>query len=101
MRYYKWNKYGLKITVKIEVPKEISSLKRRYSDLKYDKIKENYTQTFDYLGDWTSLYTDDKRFVYSSLIYYIFDDVLDIFWRYKETQNRKRGSYGKPIRTIN
>lgn len=97
MRVYKWNKYGLKITVKVEVPKEIRDLKHRYSNLKYDEIKENYTQTFDYLGDWDGLYTDDKRFVYSSLIYYIFGDVLDIFWRYNEIQNRKRLNYGRNI----
>lgn len=101
MRVYKWNKYGFKITIKIEVPKEITNLTRWNCSSKYDEIKENYIQTFDYLGDWSSLYTDDKRFAYSSLLYYIFDDVLDIFWRYKETQNRKRENYGKPIRTIN
>lgn len=101
MRYYKWNKYGLKITVKIEVPKEISSLKHRYSDLTYNKIKENYTQTFDYLGDWNSLYLDDKSFLYSSLLSYLFEDVSDIFWRYHEVQNRKRLNYGRPIQKIN
>lgn len=98
---YKWNKYGLKITVTIEVPKEINNLTKWDGSSKYDEIKENYTQTFDYLGDWDSLYTDDKRFMYSSLIYYIFGDVLDIFWRYKEIQNRKRVNYGRNIRTIN
>lgn len=98
---YKWNDYGLKITVKIEVPKEVNNLTRWNCSLKYDEIKENYTQTFDYLGDWDGLYTDDKRFVYSSLIYYIFGDVLDIFWRYNEIQNRKRLNYGRNIQSFN
>lgn len=98
---YKWNKYGLKITVNIEVPKEIFNLQRRYFDLKYDAIKENYTQTFDYLGDFTGLYVDDQRFIYSSLLTYIFEDILDIYWRYKEVQNRKRPNYGKNIQSFN
>lgn len=94
---YKWNNYGLKITVKIEVPKEINNLTRWNCSSKYDEIKENYTQTFDYLGDFTHLYVDDQQFVYSSLLYYSFDDLLDIVWRYKEVQNRKRPNYGRNI----
>ena len=101
MRVYKWNKYGLKITVKIKVPNEIRNLKRRYCDSVYSEIKENYTQTFDYLGDFTHLYIDNQQFIYSSLLYYSFDDLLDIFWRYNEIQNRKRVNYGRNIQQIN
>lgn len=101
MRQYKWNHYGLKIMVKIEVPKEINNLTRWDGRSKYNEVKENYTQTFDYLGDWNNLYVDDKRFMYSSFIYYIFSDVLKVFWRYNEVQNRKRVNYGRNIQSFN
>ena len=101
MRIYKWNKYGLKITINVEVPKEIQNLKRRYCDLTYSEIKENCIQTFDYLGDFTDLYVDNKLFMYSSLLCYIFHDILDIHWRYWEVQNRKRPNYGRNIQSFN
>ena len=101
MRQYKWDKYGLKITIKIEVPKEINNLTRWDCRSKYNEIKENYTQTFNYFGDCYNLYVDNKQFMYSSLIYYVFGDVLSLYWRYWEVQNRKRPNYGRNIQSFN
>ena len=71
MRQYKWNKYGFKITLRLEIPKE-------YNNKLNDKLLEDKTWKLDYLGDWEKLYSDNQAFMYPSLFTYFIGDLTEI-----------------------
>lgn len=85
MRQYKWNKYGFKITLRLEVPKE-------YNNKLNDKLLEDKTWKLDYLGDWEKLYSDDQAFMYPSLFIYFMGDLTEILIWYIYQKK-----YGKDI----
>lgn len=71
MRQYKWNKYGFKISLELEVPKE-------YNNKLNDKLLEDKIWNLDYLGDWEKLYSDNQDFMYPSLFTYFMRDLIEI-----------------------
>ena len=71
MRQYKWNKYGFKISLKLEVPKD-------YNNKLNDKLLEDKIWELDYLGDWERLYSDNQAFMYPSLFTYFMGDITEI-----------------------
>ena len=71
MRQYKWNKYGFKISLELEVPKE-------YNNKLNDKLLEDKIWNLDYLGDWEKLYSDNQAFMYPSLFTYFMRDLIEI-----------------------
>ena len=75
---YKWNKYGLKITVKIEVPEKANTAKDRITGKGYGKMNSNFNHNFEYLGSFDMLYTDENQFIYPSLFTYVLKDILHI-----------------------
>ena len=78
MRVYTWNKYGLKITVKIEVPEKVNVAKDRITDRGYGKMDSNFNYDFEYLGSFDTLYTDKNLFMYPSLFTYVLKDIFNI-----------------------
>lgn len=75
---YKWNKYGLKITVKIEVPEKVFQT----TDVNRNPItrlsSDNWIDQYAYLGSFGEAYCDlkDKQ-TYISL----FEDLnWDLLW---------------------
>lgn len=71
MRQYKWHKYGFKITLRLEIPKD-------YNNKLNDKLLEDKTWELDYLGDWERLYSDNQAFMYPSLFTYFMGDITEI-----------------------
>lgn len=71
MRIYKYNKNGIKITVKIEIPDEITT-----SGL----VDPNFHETldFEYLGTPNKLYYDNSRNSYPSFLTYLNYDLRDV-----------------------
>lgn len=68
MRIYKYNKNGIKITVKVDIPEETVSL-----DPNFHK-----TLDFEYLGSPNRLYCSDSKYSYPSLLTYLNYDLCDI-----------------------
>ena len=85
MRQYKWNKYGFKITLRLEIPKE-------YNNKLNDKLLEDKTWKLDYLGDWENLYSNGQAFMYPSLFTYFMGDLTEILIWYIYQKK-----YGKDI----
>lgn len=82
MRQYKWNKYGFKISLRLEIPKD-------YNNKLNDKLLEDKTWELDYLGDWDELYSDNQAFMYPSLFTYFMGDLEEILIWY--TYQKKHG----------
>lgn len=82
MRIYKYNKNGIKITVKIDIPEEITT-----SGL----VDPNFHETldFEYLGDPYQLYYDDSRYCYPSFLTYLNYDLHDLSLTYDMLQHYK------------
>lgn len=82
MRIYKYNKNGIKITVKVDIPEEI-----RTSHL----VDPNFDLTidFEYLGTSNQLYYDGSRYSYPSLLTYLNYDLCDISLTYDMLQRYK------------
>ena len=85
MRQYKWNKYGFKISLELEVPKD-------YKDIFGGKLDKDKIWKFDYLGDWEKLYSDNQAFMYPSLFTYFMGDLTEILIWYIYQKK-----YGKDI----
>lgn len=85
MRQYKWNKYGFKISLRLEVPKD-------YNNKLNDKLLEDKIWELDYLGDWEKLYSDNQAFMYPSLFTYFMGDLTEILIWYIYQKK-----YGKDI----
>lgn len=82
MRVYKYNKNGIKITVKVDIPEETVSL-----DSNFHK-----TLDFEYLGSPDRLYYDDSKYFYPSLLTYLNYDLYAISLLFDMRQ------YYKPIK---
>lgn len=79
MRIYKYNKNGIKITVKIDVPDETISLDPNFHE----------TLDFEYLGTPDKLYYDASRYCYPSLLTYLNYDLYDLSLMYDAFQHYK------------
>ena len=79
MRVYKYNKNGIKITVKIEVPDDTVSLNPNF----------NETLDFEYLGSPDRLYYDDSKYMYPSLLTYLDYDLRGISLMFDMLQSYK------------
>lgn len=79
MRIYKYNKNGIKITVKVDIPDEIISLDPNF----------HRTIDFEYLGDPNQLYYDDLRNSYPSFLTYLNYDLSDVSLTYDMLQRYK------------
>lgn len=82
MRIYKYNKNGIKITVKIDIPDGTISLDPNFHE----------TLDFEYLRTPNKLYYDDSRYCYPSLLTYLNYDLYDLSLMYDALQ------YYKPIK---
>ena len=83
MRQYKWNKYGFKISLKLEVPD-------KYIGVFRGKLDKDKIWKFDYLGDWEKLYSNDQAFMYPSLFTYFMNDLEDILCWYNTEKKYER-----------
>lgn len=72
MRIYKYNKNGVKITIKIDIPDELIPF--------YPNFYK--TLDFEYLGAPNQLYYDDSRYSYPSLLTYLNYDLWDLSLMY-------------------
>lgn len=79
MRTYKYNKNGIKITVKVDVPDETVPLDPNFHE----------TLDFEYLGTPGQLYYDDSRYCYPSLLTYLNYDLYDLSLMYDALQHYK------------
>lgn len=77
MRTYKWNKYGFKISIEVEVPDVVNTVVD-YMGKSYGKMNLDYHKEFDYLGSFNELYYDENQFMYPSLFTYAIEDILNI-----------------------
>lgn len=68
MRIYKYNKNGIKIAVKVDIPDKTISLDPNFHE----------TLDFEYLGTPDKLYYDDSRYCYPSLLTYLNYDLRDL-----------------------
>lgn len=79
MRIYKYNKNGIKITVKIDILDKTIILDPNFHE----------TLDFEYLGTPGKLYYDDSRYCYPSLLTYLNYDLCDLSLMYDTLQYYK------------